>query len=113
MTMRIWLLGTEGRRATLARHLKKFGHEVFFSGPGCPGTERHAQRIECDLKQLDFERMRGIVRERGIELVVSGSEDLLAQGVTDELQDVCSVFGPTKAAARLEIDKKFSYQMMS
>lgn len=111
--MRIWLLGTEGRLASMARHLKRHGHEVFFSGPGCPGTERHATRIGYDLKQLDFERMRHLRSEFEIELVVPGSEDLLEAGVVDELRPSCRVFGPTKAAAQIETDKLFSYQLMS
>lgn len=110
--MRIWLLGTEGRMPALARHLKRFGHKVFFSGPGCPGTERHAQRIELDLKNPDFDTARALARANAIELLVPGSEDLLDQGVVDELQQVCRVFGPTKKAARLETDKRFSYQLM-
>jgi len=111
--MRIWLLGTEGRLAKMARHLNKFGHDVFFSGPGCPGTERHASRIKFDLKELDFQKMRQLASDHAIDLAVPGSEDLLDQGIVNEFEGVCRVFGPTREAVKLETDKRFSYEIMT
>ncbi|MFO0895063.1 MAG: phosphoribosylamine--glycine ligase [Phycisphaerales bacterium] len=50
----------------------------------------------------------------GIQLVVIGPDNRLAEGLTDDLQKVagCTVFGPTRAAARIEWDKAWAKQLM-
>src|SRR3989338_175695 len=106
--MKIWLLGTEGRMAAMAKHLSGFGHTVFFSGSGCPGMERYGKRLAADLKEMDFDLLSGLARENSVDLIVPGSEDLYAEGVVDELAyRGCLVFGPSRMAARIETSKLF------
>lgn len=111
--MRVWLLGTEGRMAQMARVLKRSGHEVFFSGVGSPGTGRYARRLVVDLEKPNFSIWREVAYRHQIDLVVPGSENLLATGVVDELTTRdCLVFGPTKLAVRVEASKFFADRIM-
>ena len=51
--------------------------------------------------------------ERGkYDLLVVGPEQPLVDGITDSLKGTCPVFGPSRAAARLEGSKEFSKNFM-
>jgi phosphoribosylamine--glycine ligase len=85
---------------------------MYFSGPGCPGTEKYAKRLPLDLTQLNERDLLGQALTERIDLVVPGSETLLQKGVADMLNGHVPVFGPTKAAARIETSKKFADDIM-
>lgn len=75
-----------------------------------PKIKTHA----CDLK--DFEDVAKKLRDLEVDFVVVGPDDLLAAGIVDFLdrdeQGEFVVFGPKKAAAKLEWSKAFAKEVM-
>ena len=56
--------------------------------------------------------MQTLAREMGADLVVIGPEAPLAAGVSDVLREIgLPVFGPSRAAARLETSKAFAKEL--
>jgi phosphoribosylamine--glycine ligase len=66
------------------------------------------------LKEDDFPAIATAAKQHRIDLVVVGPETPLAAGIVDELsaRDI-RVFGPTKAAARIEASKAFAKELMA
>jgi len=82
-----------------------------YCAPGNPGIEAVA---ECIAIQPDaVEQLASFAEERGMDLVVIGPELPLTLGLADELEARgMPVFGPTRAAARLEGSKVFAKEFM-
>jgi phosphoribosylamine--glycine ligase len=79
--------------------------------PGNAGTAQIAQNL--DISPNNIEGLTKAAREKGIELVVVGPEAPLADGIVDHFQTIgIPIFGPTKAAARIESSKVFSKALM-
>lgn len=73
--------------------------------------EAEAQRHQIDWRK--FSAVANVAQESGIELVVIGPDDPVAEGLADFLREVgLLVFGPSKAAAQLEASKVFSKRFM-
>jgi len=96
-----WALarGAEGRRVYVA--------------PGNGGTAAEPGVENVALAEHDAEGLVGFARARAADLVVVGPEAPLAQGLVDRFQDAgLAVFGPTRAAARLETSKVWAREFM-
>jgi len=66
------------------------------------------------VKAGDADGLIHLSREEGIDLVVIGPEDPLADGVADRLREAgLAVFGPSREAARLEGSKTFAREFMA
>ena len=106
--MNIRILGGGGREHSLAW--------AILQNPKCdrlivaPGNAGIAQIAECaDLDVMSGAAVVGFVEENAIDFVVVGPEAPLAAGVSDRLRDAgVLVFGPSKAAAELEVSKAFT-----
>ncbi|WP_336985314.1 phosphoribosylamine--glycine ligase [Altererythrobacter aquiaggeris] len=110
--MNILLLGSGGREHALAwklaqsRLLSEAG-DTLYAAPGNPGIADHAQLVTLDAG--DHAAVTDFCRERNIGLVVIGPEAPLVDGLGDSLRSAdIPVFGPGKAAARLEGSKGFT-----
>jgi phosphoribosylamine---glycine ligase len=107
---RTLILGSGGREHALAWKLaaEPGGNEVVV-GPGSDGmTEEPRVRRIADLDPLDPDAVVRAARGMQAELVVVGPEAPLAAGVADALaQARIPVFGPSRAAARIETSKAF------
>jgi phosphoribosylamine--glycine ligase len=111
MPTRVLIVGGGGREHALAW---KLGSE-----PGvnevivAPGSHAIAQepRVRClDVDALDPDAVVAVARQVSAELVVVGPEAPLAAGVADALTSAgIAVFGPSKAAARIESSKAFCH----
>ena len=110
--MKVLVLGSGGREHAICRGLK-LSPEVteLYCSPGNPGI---AQIAECvKLPAGDNEAVAEFAAARGIDLVAVGPELPLCQGVADAVRAKgIAVFGPSKAAARLEGSKEFSKEFM-
>jgi phosphoribosylamine--glycine ligase len=106
--LKVLLLGTGGREHALAWKLAQSPLlEQLYCGPGNAGI---AEIAECATLSLDDHMaIARFCQERGIDLVVVGSEAPLVAGIIDDLaREGIRAFGPTKAAARLEGSKAFT-----
>lgn len=111
--MDVLVIGGGGREHALAWRLARDeGVRRVRIAPGNGGTDGVAERV-VDLDVTDpLAVTRHATRER-YDLVVVGPEGPLAAGVADELASArVPVFGPTRAAARLESSKAFAKRQM-
>ena len=106
------LLGSGGREHAIAWKLRQSNRlGDLFAIPGNPGIAEVATNVQIPLD--DFPAIVKFCKSNAVGLVVVGPEDPLAEGVTDALRDAgIAVFGPKKAAARLEGDKAFAKDVM-
>lgn len=111
--MRVLVLGGGAREHALAWRLRRDeGVERVWIAPGNGGTPAVAETVQ-DLDILDPAAVaRHAARER-YDLVVIGPEAPLAAGVADALRQASvPVFGPSRAAARLESSKAFAKEQL-
>ena len=80
--------------------------------PGNPGLAELGEVVEGD--PSDAEQVVRTARERSADLVVVGPEAPLVAGVGDSLRSAgLKVFGPTRAAARIEGSKQHAKDLMT
>ena len=114
--MKILLLGSGGREHALAWKIAQSEQvEKLFIAPGNAGTSNCGENV--NMKADDFEAIKQFVVEKGINMVVVGTEDPLVKGIYDDLkQDERTknvpVIGPSKAGAVLEGSKDFAKGFM-
>ena len=105
--MRVLVVGGGGREHALAWTIAASPLvERLWCAPGNPGIAAEAECVPVAAE--DVEGLAALAREERMDLVVVGPEAPLAAGLADRLrQDGIAVFGPDKAAARLESSKAF------
>ncbi len=110
-TMNVLLLGSGGREHALASAIAASPRLArLFIAPGNPGTA--ALGVNMAIDPDDAVAVVAFARHHGIDLVVVGPEAPLVAGVADALDAAgIAVFGPTKAAARLEGSKGFTKEL--
>ncbi|WP_282094220.1 phosphoribosylamine--glycine ligase [Epibacterium ulvae] len=109
--MNILILGSGGREHALAWAVKQ--------NPKCdklivaPGNAGIAQLADCARLDInDGGAVVGFAEENAIDFVIVGPEAPLAEGVADRLREAgILVFGPSKAAAKLEASKSFTKEI--
>ena len=110
--MNILLLGSGGREHALAWKLaqSRFIAEdggTLFACPGNPGIGEYAELVEMNV--ADHAAVADFCAANGVDFVVVGPEAPLVDGLADSLREAgIAVFGPSKAAARLEGSKGFT-----
>jgi len=82
-----------------------------FCASGNPGINRTATPV--DIAPIDIDPLARFAESQKIDLTVVGSENPLALGIVDEFERRgLPIFGPTKAATRLEASKSFAKTLM-
>jgi phosphoribosylamine--glycine ligase len=111
--MRVLVLGGGAREHALAWRLARDeGVDEVFIAPGNGGTPAVATTIP-DLPITDPAAVARHAARKRYDLVVVGPEAPLAAGVADALAGTSvPVFGPMRAAARLESSKAFAKEML-
>jgi phosphoribosylamine---glycine ligase len=104
-------VGSGGREHALAWKLSQSQGLDLHAAPGNPGI---AQLGDCHpVRADDAEGLLDLARELEADLVVIGPEAPLVAGVGDELRHAgVAVFGPGRAAARIEGSKTFAKEVM-
>ncbi|MFH1428351.1 MAG: phosphoribosylamine--glycine ligase [Candidatus Margulisiibacteriota bacterium] len=110
--MKVLVIGSGGREHAL---IWKISQSVkvkkIFCAPGNGGTSELAENV--NIQAEDLNGLLKFARENHIDLTVVGTEVPLTEGIVDLFEaNNLRVFGPNKAAARLEGSKLFSKQIM-
>jgi phosphoribosylamine--glycine ligase len=111
--MRVLLIGNGGREHALGWKLAQSTRVTeLISLPGNPGLDGLGPTVE-GIGVTDVGAIAAMARIQKVDLVVVGPEAPLAAGVTDAVSRLgIPVFGPTRAAARLESSKQFAKEVM-
>ena len=111
--MKVLVVGSGGREHALVWKIASSPLvERVYCAPGNAGIASHGECIDIGVN--DFDRLVAFVRKTAIDLTVVGPEDPLARGIVDRFNDEgLPVFGPSKAAARLEASKQFAKDIMA
>ncbi len=111
--MKILLVGSGGREHALAWSMANSKKcEELICAPGNPGMEMQGECIA--IAADDIHGLTKLAVDRKVDLVVVGPETPLVMGLADELRAKnIKVFGPSKAAARLEGSKGFTKDLCS
>ncbi|MBB3237899.1 phosphoribosylamine--glycine ligase [Phyllobacterium endophyticum] len=106
--MNVLLIGSGGREHALAWKIAASPIlSKLYCAPGNPGIANVAECIAVD--PADHDAIIALCRRKSIDFVVVGPEAPLVAGIADDLRTAgISVFGPSKAAARLEGSKGFT-----
>lgn len=111
--MRVLLIGSGGREHALGWKIAQSPRvKELISLPGNPGLAELGPTVE-GIAAADVGAIAAMARIQKIDLVVVGPEAPLAAGVTDAVSRLgIPVFGPTRAASRLESSKQFAKEVM-
>jgi len=110
--LKVLVIGNGAREHTLVWKIARSPQvDVIFAVPGNAGTGNLASNLDIPLN--DISSIIKKARELGIGLAVVGPEAPLAAGITDLFNQAgIPVFGPSRAAARLESSKAFARDIM-
>ncbi len=110
--MNVLVIGSGGREHALVWKLAQSPRvNNLYCAPGNPGIEQHA--VCVPIKQTDVQALLAFAVEKQIDLVVVGPEQPLAAGIVDVFRERnIAIFGPSKAASRLESSKVWAKQFM-
>src|SRR3990167_5757677 len=110
--MRILVVGSGGREHALVWKLSQSSEVTkLFCAPGNGGIGELAELV--DIGTEDIEALAEVAESKDIDLTVVGPESLLAKGIVDLFEKRgLRIFGPSKAAARLESSKAFAKNLM-
>lgn len=114
----VLLLGSGGRESAMAWRIATSPEvEQLYLAPGNGGSENYGINVP-DLSGKDFDAVANFVASHGVNLLVSGPEDPLVQGIADYFAErkknfpELMVVGPNAQGAQLEGSKAFSKAFM-
>ena len=110
--MNLLVIGSGGREHALVWKLRQSsGVGRIFCAPGNAGTAQISENVAIPAN--DLPALVQFAKQNQIGLTVVGPDDPLAAGVVDLFAaEGLRVFGPSKAAARLESSKIFAKELM-
>jgi len=110
--MRILIVGNGGREHALLWKLRRDAPDAeFFATRPNGGMAPLCEAVE--IAPTDIEALSGWAAAHRIDLTVVGPEGPLAAGIVDRFEAKgLSVFGPSRAAARIESSKAYSKELM-
>ncbi|HFQ93458.1 MAG TPA: phosphoribosylamine--glycine ligase [Anaerolineae bacterium] len=106
------IVGSGGREDALVWKLgQSAGVGRIYIAPGNGGTMRWGENVPIAAE--DLPALLDFAQEKEIDLTVVGPEAPLAAGIVDQFQAAgLPIFGPTQAAAQLEVSKAFAKSFM-
>jgi len=110
--MRVLVVGSGGREHALVWKLAQSPEITkLFCAPGNGGIGEAAELV--DIGAEDVEALTEFAESKEIDLTIVGPEAALAKGIVDAFEKRgLRIFGPGKAAARLESSKAFAKNLM-
>ena len=111
--MKVLVIGSGGREHAIVDALTRSPQvEKIFAAPGNAGMAAQAECVA--IRETEIEKLAAFAEEQGVELTVVGPEVALAAGVVDCFKAKgLRIFGPSKAAARIESSKEFAKELMA
>jgi phosphoribosylamine--glycine ligase len=108
----VLVVGKGGREHALVWKLAQSPRAgTVFCAPGNAGTARDV--VNVPIEPTEFDKLIRFAKKENVGLGVIGPEEPLALGIVDAFQAAgVRVFGPSKAAARIEGSKVFAKQLM-
>jgi phosphoribosylamine--glycine ligase len=106
------VVGSGGREHALVEALAASPLQPeMYAAPGNPGIARIAETV--DIPADDLISLRDYAKENNIDLTVVGPESPLIGGIAEAFWEAdLKVFGPSRAAARIEGSKVFAKELM-
>ena len=110
---KVLVVGGGGREHAIVDALSRSSLvEKIYCAPGNAGIARQAKCVPLEDTQID--ELADFAAQEGIDLTVVGPEISLAAGIVDEFESRgLKIFGPSKAAARIESSKDFAKSLMA
>ncbi len=110
--MNILVIGSGGREHALVWKIAQSPLvKKIYCAPGNSGTRLLAESVPIDVNDMDA--LAAFAESHAVDLTVVGPEGPLVRGIADVFEKKgLKLFGPSKAAARLEGSKLFSKQHM-
>lgn len=110
--MKVLVIGRGGREHAIARQFSQSPSvSKVFAAPGNDGMKKDAELVAID--EMDFESLAAFASDNNISFTFVGPEQPLSVGIVDFFeQHGLKVFGPSKAAARIEGSKAFAKELM-
>jgi len=110
--MKILVIGGGGREHALVWKIAQSPLvKQIYCAPGNPGTAQLATNLPIKVEEID--KLLGFAKSEGIDLAVVGPELPLSLGIVDLFREYgVKIFGPSRAAARIEASKAFSKDLM-
>jgi phosphoribosylamine--glycine ligase len=110
--MKVLVVGSGGREHALVETLAASPLEPeMYAAPGNVGISRIAETVEIPVD--DLVSLRDYAAENEIDLTVVGPETPLIGGISEAFWEAgLKVFGPSRAAARIEGSKVFAKELM-
>lgn len=110
--MKILVIGGGGREHALVWKIAQSPLVTqIYCAPGNPGTAQLATNLSIKVEEID--KLLGFAKAEGIDLAVVGPELPLSLGIVDLFREYgVTIFGPSRAAARIEASKAFSKDLM-
>ncbi|HJC77168.1 phosphoribosylamine--glycine ligase [uncultured Alistipes sp.] len=110
--MKVLVIGGGGREHAIVDALARSPRVgKIYCAPGNAGIARQAECVA--IRETEVEKLRDFAALRGVGLTIVGPEAALAAGVADAFRAAgLRIFGPTKAAARIESSKEFAKKLM-
>lgn len=111
--MNILVIGSGGREHAIAKQFNEAPSvQTVFVAPGNDGMKQDAQVVAIDA--LDFAALAQFAKENDVTLTFVGPEQPLAEGIVDYFNEQgLVIFGPTKAAAKIEGSKSYAKDIMN
>lgn len=110
---KVLVVGGGGREHAIVDALSRSSRvEKIYCAPGNAGIARQAKCVPLEDTQID--ELADFAGQEGIDLTVVGPEISLAAGIVDEFESRgLKIFGPSKAAVRIESSKDFAKSLMT
>jgi phosphoribosylamine---glycine ligase len=110
--VKILVIGGGGREHALTWKLKQSSDaDRIFCAPGNAGTAQLAENVGISVSNVPA--LARFAKENHVDLTVVGPDDPLAAGIVDLfVAEGLRIFGPSKAAARIESSKIFAKELM-
>lgn len=110
---KVLVVGSGGRCHAIVDALSRSPQvEKIYCAPGNAGIARKAECVAIGVTDVDA--LADFAAAHDVDLTVVGPEASLAAGIADEFERRgLRIFGPTKAAARIESSKEFAKELMA